>query len=68
MAEQCISERLLKILACPACDTRPKVKLIDDSLHCPCCGRIYPIENGVPVMLVERATLGNNTECGERTQ
>lgn len=50
-----ISQSLLEILACPACDTRPKVEIADGGIRCPECGRIYPVENGIPVMLVEKA-------------
>jgi uncharacterized protein len=50
-----IRKELLEILACPACDDRPKVELEKDGLRCPKCGRVYPIENGAPIMLVDRA-------------
>jgi uncharacterized protein YbaR (Trm112 family) len=53
-----IRKELLEILACPACSDRPKVELRDDGLHCPKCGRVYPVENGVPIMLVEKASGG----------
>ncbi len=51
-----IDEKLLKILACPACDDRPLVKLQCDELVCEKCKRHYPIEDGVPVMLPEKAS------------
>jgi uncharacterized protein YbaR (Trm112 family) len=50
-----ISPDLLEILACPACDSRPKVNLESDRLVCTECGRRYPIRDGIPVMLVEDA-------------
>ena len=50
-----ISQRLLDILRCPACDDRPKVELQDDKLVCVKCGRAYPIKDGIPTMLVEEA-------------
>ena len=50
-----ISPDLLEILACPACDSRPKVTLENDRLVCSECGRRYPIRDGIPVMLVEDA-------------
>ncbi len=50
-----ISPDLLEILACPACDSRPKVSLENDRLVCSECGRRYPIRDGIPVMLVEEA-------------
>ena len=44
---------LLKILACPVCQTA--VELIHERLVCRRCGRRYPIRDGIPVMLVEEA-------------
>lgn len=47
-----ISKELLEILACPA-DKQP-VELQDDRfLVCRTCGRRYPIEDGIPIMLIE---------------
>ncbi len=48
-----IDEKLLEILACPACKT--EVKLQQDRLVCVQCGRRYPIRDGIPVMLLEEA-------------
>ncbi len=59
MSNTQIRKELLEILACPACDTRPRVELDDDGIHCTKCGRVYPVENGIPIMLVDRATHGN---------
>ncbi len=52
-----ISQDLLDILACPACEDRPPVKISEDkrSLSCEQCGRHYPIKEDIPVMLVEEA-------------
>jgi uncharacterized protein len=46
-----IRKELLDILACPACKTR--VELRDDMLVCDRCGRRYPVNNGIPIMLIE---------------
>lgn len=58
-ANAMISTELLSILACPACDERPPVKLTADQLHLACerCGRRYPIRDDIPVMLVEEAEM-----------
>lgn len=55
MTDLLVRKDLLDILACPACDDRPKVEQQKGGLRCPKCGRIYPVENGVPIMLVEKA-------------
>ena len=52
-----IDEKLLEILACPACDDRPPVKLKGEKLVCEKCRRAYPIRDGIPVMLVEEAEI-----------
>lgn len=57
-----VRKELLDILACPACEDRPRVEPADGGLRCPKCGRIYPVENGVPVMLVEKATIKSEGE------
>lgn len=51
-----VDPRLLEILICPAChgDVRPVDE--DRGLECQACGRIYPVRDEIPVMLVEEAT------------
>jgi uncharacterized protein len=48
-----IRRELLEILACPVC--KAKVQLKGDELVCDACGRRYPIEDGIPVMLADAA-------------
>ena len=52
-----ISSALVEILACPACDSRPPVRLAENGtrLECTECGRRYPVEDDIPVMLPEAA-------------
>ncbi len=47
-----ISKELLEILACPA-DKQPVELQGEDFLICRTCGRRYPIEDGIPIMLIE---------------
>ncbi len=49
-----ISEELLEILACPKCHTKIEYRE-PDKLHCPNCKVVYPIVDGIPVMLIEEA-------------
>jgi len=51
-----VDARLLEILVCPAC--RGEIRLLDDDrgLECAQCGRIYPIRDDIPVMLIEEAS------------
>ncbi|MDQ2686388.1 MAG: Trm112 family protein [Armatimonadota bacterium] len=51
-----IDPKLLAILACPADDNRPPLRLEGETLVCDQCGRIYPIQDGIPILLPEEAT------------
>ena len=58
-----IDRRLIEILICPACHGDLKENEAGDGLECLKCGRVYPVRDGIPVMLVEEAsppTEGNN--------
>jgi uncharacterized protein YbaR (Trm112 family) len=48
-----ISPDLLNIMICPACGSA--VREVNDSIVCTECRNQYPIENGIPVLLVDRA-------------
>ena len=52
-----LDARVLEILCCPSC--RGAVRQLPDGegLECVSCRRIYPILDGIPVMLVEEARL-----------
>lgn len=52
-----LNEKLLEMLACPVCPERPHVRLEGEVLYCPKCRREYPIEDGMPVMLPEKASV-----------
>ncbi|MER3475256.1 MAG: hypothetical protein C4335_14830 [Armatimonadota bacterium] len=52
-----LSEELLSILACPACDDRPPLRQeSEESLVCDKCHRHYPIRDGIIELLVEEET------------
>lgn len=51
-----IDPQLLEMLACPACRGEMRPTSAPDGIECTACGRIYPILNGIPVLLVEEAT------------
>jgi uncharacterized protein len=54
-----IDPELLEILVCPKCkselDVRRAADGAEESLDCPACRLSYPVEDGIPVMLVEEA-------------
>ncbi|MFC8181033.1 MULTISPECIES: Trm112 family protein [Nocardiaceae] len=49
-----IDQTLLSILACPV-DKGPLLLVEDELLYNPRLRRAYPIENGIPVLLVDDA-------------
>lgn len=49
-----IDQTLLSILACPV-DKGPLLLIEDELLYNPRLRRAYPIENGIPVLLVDDA-------------
>ena len=51
------SEELLERLRCPACRVALAFRQDKQDFRCDGCKRVYPIRDGVPVLLVEEATL-----------
>jgi uncharacterized protein YbaR (Trm112 family) len=51
-----LDPRLLEILICPACHGGIAVINDEAGLECQSCGRVYPVRDGIPVMLVEEAS------------
>jgi uncharacterized protein YbaR (Trm112 family) len=52
-----IDEELLAILACPVCKESIEYLKDREKLRCSKCKRLYPIREGIPVMLVEEAEI-----------
>ncbi len=52
-----IDPELLAILACPLCKADVKLTADEKGLKCVKCHRVYPIKEGIPVMLIEEATI-----------
>ena len=49
-----LDPRLLEILACPSDDHAP-LEQDGDTLVCTSCGRVFPIVDGIPVLLLDEA-------------
>lgn len=61
---------LLEVLACPAEHHAPlKIGAADDAsadaLTCTECGRIFPVRDGIPVLLLDEATGGPATSTDQ---
>lgn len=52
-----ISAELLEILVCPVCKKRLVLKDEGQSLQCSECRRVYPIRDGIPILLVDEAVI-----------
>ncbi len=52
-----IDPQLLEILACPLCKTEVKMTADEKGLKCIKCHRVYRIEDDIPVMLIDEATI-----------
>jgi len=48
---------LLDILACPQCKADIKLTADEKGLKCVKCQRVYPIKDGIPVMLIDEASI-----------
>ena len=52
-----IAKDLLEILVCPDCKQPLEYRQNPESLKCPQCRRVYPVKDGIPIMLVDEATV-----------
>ena len=50
-----LSQELKDILACPKCKGELEFREEEAEIRCAACRLVYPIEGGIPVMLVEEA-------------
>lgn len=64
-----LDEQLLEILACPCPSHAPLRKgapddATADALTCTSCGRVFPVRDGIPVLLLDEATGGPSADAG----
>ena len=52
-----ISSDLLEILVCPVCKKPVVLSAGGQSLKCGACRRVYPIQDDIPIMLIDSATI-----------
>lgn len=61
-----LDPQLLEILACPDTHHAPLTYDADaQTLTCPECGRIFPIRDGIPVLLLDEAVRPADSADGE---
>ncbi|HZP82531.1 MAG TPA: Trm112 family protein [Chthonomonadaceae bacterium] len=58
-APQPLDQWFLDLLACPACEQHLPLRLSEtkDTLLCGCGRYAYPIRDGIPILLVDEATV-----------
>ncbi len=52
-----ISQDLLDMLVCPVCKKPVVLNANGDGLKCGECRRVYPIQDDIPIMLVDAASI-----------
>ncbi len=52
-----VNQELLDILVCPLCKTPVQPTPDGQGLKCGQCRRVYPIQDDIPVMLVDEAKI-----------
>jgi uncharacterized protein len=52
-----IAQTLLDILVCPVCKKPVALNPAGDGLKCGECQRVYPIQDDIPIMLVDAAKI-----------
>lgn len=52
-----IPKDVLAMLVCPVCKQPVQAAPDDSAYKCEACRRVYPVRDGIPVMLPEEATI-----------
>jgi uncharacterized protein YbaR (Trm112 family) len=60
-----MDSEFLELLACPACRSELCLKEEPERLVCSACRRSYPIKDGIPVLLVDEATIEGESDAEE---
>jgi len=50
-----LKKELLDILCCPKCKGDLDYSAKQNTLRCKQCGTVYPVKDGIPIMLVDEA-------------
>ena len=58
---------LLEVLVCPECKSTVTVDATSNELVCDDCGLIYPIRDGIPIMLASAARRPDEEPAADAT-
>ena len=52
-----ITEEFVEMMICPACQSKLRLREDASAIKCLGCRRVYPIEDDMPMMLADKATI-----------
>jgi uncharacterized protein YbaR (Trm112 family) len=52
-----ITEEFVEMMICPACRSKMRLRADGRAIKCLGCRRVYPIEDDMPMMLPDKATI-----------
>ena len=66
-----ITEEFVEMMICPACGSKLRLREDGGAIKCLGCRRVYPMEDDMPMMLADKATIegeetASNTTTGTR--
>jgi uncharacterized protein len=57
LARMKITEEFVEMMICPACQSKVRLREDGSAIKCLGCRRVYPIEDDMPMMLADKATI-----------
>ena len=57
LARMKITEEFVEMMICPACQSKVRLKDDGSGIKCLGCRRVYPIEDDMPSMMVDKAII-----------
>ncbi|HLL72298.1 MAG TPA: Trm112 family protein [Pyrinomonadaceae bacterium] len=62
-----ITEEFVEMMICPACGSKVRLKEDGSAIKCLSCRRAYPIEDDMPMMLPDKATIEDEDDTTAAT-
>ena len=62
-----ITEEFVEMMICPACQSKVRLKDDGSAIKCLSCRRVYPIEDDMPMMLADKATIEDEGTAADTT-
>jgi len=55
-----VDARLMELIVCPACRAALRELPAERGLECSGCGRVYPVREGIPILLIAESSQPEN--------